>query len=687
MTVFSISEAGAATKHSVRSGNLQALISGKPWAFKLTDRKGQRVLAERPGLDGTSTGTIGFRVGGVWKHATRIKKIVKRGNARVARVSTTDPGRDLSIRIQRAGKGSIRLRASIVGPLTDVTALGMSFRAPAKERYLGFGERSNAVNQRGKVVENWVGEGPYQPAENAIISNAVPKWGMRTTEDATYFPMPWLLSTSGYGVLVENTEPSYFRLGTDRPNTWSVELSRDVEDLDRQPADAPSPRHISIRFFAGPKPAGALRRMTAAIGRQPAPAPWFLGPWVQSKGGDTETIERLRSGDVPTSVGQTYLHYLPCGDQLGNEQRERDRTDLFHRNGMAVTTYFNPMICTGYQPLFGELAGKGELTRDRSGMPYEYRYLRYTVGQFDFSSPGARDSYGTLLREALDHGYDGWMEDFGEYGPPDALSADGTHGMVMHNRYPRDYHCAAHDQTKDYGRPVLRFIRSGYTGAAACAPVVWGGDPSTSWDYDGLRASVTNGISMGLSGVGVWGSDIGGFFSIFSDPLSPELLARWVQFGAFSGVMRSQADGLQIDDRVRPQILDPDQIDNWRRYAKLRTQMYPYLRGAAAEYGRNGMPLMRALALQFPDEPRAVARDDQYMFGPDLMVAPVLEPGETVRRAYLPKGRWVDFWRSVAYDPENGSLDLTGAKMLGGKRWKKIPAPISEIPVLARAGS
>jgi len=675
---------------SVQSGNLTATADGRPWAFELTGPRGRKVLAERPGRGKTSAGTIGFRVGGVWKHATRIRNSRKRGSARIMRVATNDPERDLKVSIKPADRGSIRLRARIVGPLTDVAALGLAFRARKHELYLGFGERSNSVDQRGKVVENWVGEGPYQPNEYPVIRTSVPEWAQRTIDqsaDATYFPMPWLLSTAGYGVLVENTEPSYFRLGTDQADTWSVELSRDVEGLARRPADAPSPRSISIRFFAGPKPASALRRMTAAIGRQPAPAPWFLGPWVQSKGGDQETIDRLRTADVPTSVGQTYTHYLPCGDQRGNEQGERERTSLFHRNGMAVTTYFNPMICTSYDPPFSELANKGEVTRDRTGMPYEYKYLRFTVGQFDFSSAAAQDSYGNLLREALDDGYDGWMEDFGEYTPPDAVSADGTPGMTMHNRYPRDYHCTAHDQTKDYGRPVLRFIRSGYTGAAACAPVVWGGDPSTTWDYDGLKAAVTNGITMGLSGIGVWGSDIGGYFSLLTDPLSPELLARWVQFGAFSGAMRNQADGFQLGSRPRPQILDPDQIDNWRRYAKLRTQLYPYLRAAAAEYRRNGLPLMRAMALEFPDERRAVAQDDQYMFGSGMMVAPVTEPGATTRRVYLPKGRWVDLWRSIDYDAADGSFDLENAKVLGGGRWKTVPAPLEEIPLLARAGS
>ncbi len=131
---------------------------------------------------------------------------------------------------------------------------------------------------------------------------------------------------------------------------------------------------------------------------------------------------------------------------------------------------------------------------------------------------------------------------------------------------------------------MVRFQRSGWTGAAPCAQVVWGGDPTTAWGFDGLRSAVTQALNMGLSGVSVWGSDIGGFFAIGDNSLTPELLTRWVQFGAVSGVMRNQANGVAMPSKARPQPIDPDQIGNWRRYSKLRTQLYPYLVAAQRAY-------------------------------------------------------------------------------------------------------
>src|SRR5262249_21779353 len=149
--------------------------------------------------------------------------------------------------------------------------VGIGFGGADGERYLGFGERSNAVDQAGNEVENFVGEGPYQPDETPIVNATVPAWGHHERTDATYYPIPWLLSTRGYGVLIANDEPSRFQLGDAKAGgggSWSLEV------------DAPE---LRVRFFAGPKPADALRRMTAAYGRQPKPqAPWFYGPWVHT---------------------------------------------------------------------------------------------------------------------------------------------------------------------------------------------------------------------------------------------------------------------------------------------------------------------------------------------------------------------------------------------------------------------
>ena len=597
------------------------------------------------------------------------------------------------MRLEPAGEGVIALDARVTGSAAGVEAVGIGFQARAGERYLGFGERSNAVDQTGQVVENYVSDGPYQQVEYPFIGLIAPPWGLREGRvDATYYPVPWLLSSAGYGVLVDNEETSLFRLRSESAEAWSLEVVKAPEGEPGAELAAP-PDRLRLRFFAGPKPAGALRRFTRETGRQPEPAaPWALGTWYQADDEEISEVEMLQKRDAPLSVLQTYVHYLPCGDQIGNTAAQRERTARAHAAGIAITTYFNPMVCTDYPEAYGPAAAAGALTADRFGNPYVYRYGAdadqvFFVSQYDFFTQAGEDEYARVLGEAVGDGYDGWMEDFGEYTPLDSVSAGGIDGTRAHNPYATEYHCGAHQATKDAGRPIVRYQRSGWTGAAPCAQVVWGGDPTTSFGFDGLRSAVTQALSIGTSGVTRWGSDIGGFFALGANRLTPELLTRWVQLGAVSATMRTQANGVALPSKPRPQVIDPDQIDNWRRYTKLHTQLYPYMAAAEHRYQRGGLPLMRHLALAYPTDAEAVGREDEFLFGPDLLAAPVLEAGARERQIYLPRGRWVDLWRSASYREGSGGVSLGKARLLRGRRSATLPAPLEELPLLARAGA
>jgi alpha-glucosidase (family GH31 glycosyl hydrolase) len=660
LALVPVAPAHAAT---IDAGALRATVATNPWHLTFAGPAPQASLDEARGL------SLGFRDAAGWWRATKVLTERRDGAAWIGTVATSDPqGRTLSVRIAPDGAGEVTVQASADG----ATAMGIGFDAPPGERHLGFGERSNAVDQRGGDVENYVAEGPYREVERPAIAAFVPAPGYHPRDDATYFPIPWLLSSRGVGVLVENDETSTFHLGTDRADAWSAEVE--------------APR-IALRVIAGPRPADVLRRFSARVGRQPpAAAPFYFGPWWQPKGDERSNVDTLRAAGAIGSVVQTYTHYLPCADQVA--EREREKTARFHAAGLAVTTYFNPMLCTDH-PRYREAADKGVLTKDSLGRPYEYRYTgsaQFFVGQLDPTHPGAAAFYGSLLDEAVRDGYDGWMEDFGEYTPLDARGQDGSTGSAGHNRYVAGYHAAARSYARSQPKPLARFNRSGWTGAAKESQIVWGGDPSTAWDFDGLQSAVRNGLTMGLSGVSLWGSDIGGFFALSEPQTTPELLVRWLQVGFASGVMRTQANGFQLASSPRAQIFDKDVLPVWTRYARLRTQLYPYLSAAEAEYDRSGLPLMRHLALAFPDDARATARDDEYLLGDDLLAAPVMEPGKRRRTAYLPAGRWVDWWRSVTLDGA-GAPHLAGARMLDGSRDEELDAPLDELPLLVRAGA
>lgn len=692
-------EPPAEPEWTVDAGALKLRVTESPWQMTFFDANGEPVLKEHAETSAGPTGTIGAHLGPPrpghgapalpqlaegespippsrdtdWAHATRVIESWYEGDTWVAEVATSVDELTLEVRARAEDDGVISISAAPSSG-DQATAMGVAFEAHQDERFTGFGERSNAVDQRGRVVEHYVSDGPYVSEDYDLVRQLVPPWGTRRRPEATYFPMPWLLSSRGYGVLIDNDALSYHRLGSESAGAWSME----VEDAD-----------LRFHVFAGPTPAQALARFSAAVGRQPESyAPWFFGPWVQSDTDDR--IDSLREADVPVSVTATFLHYLPCGAHEGREQEQIERVAALNAGGTAVHTYLNPMLCVEYQSAFFEAVAQGALIGSPTGLVYTYAYFTnrfFVVSQFDFTAPGGVSAYRTFTDEALSHGYEGWMEDFGEYTPLDAIAADGSTGTSFHNRYPRDYHCGVQAATADAGTPLARFVRSGWTGSAACSPIVWGGDPTTAFGYDGLESSIYQALSMGTSGVGIWGSDIGGFFALQERALTGELLDRWIGFGGLSVIMRNQRDGISLPPKPRPQIWDEAHLPIWRRYAKLHNQLYPYIVAAAEEYYATGMPVMRHHVLTHPDDPEAVARDDQYLFGPRLLVAPVYVEGATERELYLPAGTWIDWWRSVTYVEDDGSFTLGAVEAHAGARSVTIPAPIEEISMLVEAGA
>jgi alpha-glucosidase (family GH31 glycosyl hydrolase) len=630
-------------------------------------------------------GVASVRAGGRWHRATRAVSVRRSGNASVVVLATRGGGLvELTVRPRRGGALAVE-----VEPRRQARAVSMTFRAPTGERYYGFGERSNAVSPLATTVESYVSDGPFTTDSHPVVEAVVPPAGWRPREDATYYPVPWLLSGRGYGVLVANDETSTFRLPGRRGGTW------------RASVEAP---RLELRVFAGPTPADALRRFTAATGRQPGPgAPWAFGPWLQTGQPNAPPLAeqyadlaRLRAADAPVSAAETQLRYLPCGLDRGLEAYEAERVAHYHRNGLAVLTYVNPMLCRSYEPLFSSARAADALLRTAGGEPALWDsfvggtgtagFTVQPVGEFDFSTGAGRSAYREVVDRLLATGHDGWMEDFGEYTPLDARAADGLTGSALHNRYPALYHCAVHRMTR--GQGIVRFQRSGWTGAARCAVDVWGGDPTTTFGFDGLSSAVKQALSMGLSGVSRWGSDIGGYDTIGADPrLTPELLKRWIAFGAVSGVMRIKKSGLEIPPYRRPQVWDPGVIGVWRKFTKLHTQLYPYIQAADRHYRRTGMPLMRALVLDHPRDRRAATIEDQFMFGPDLLAAPVLRPGARSRRVYLPRGRWLDARRALAYDRSDGAFHARPAPRVGGRRTVTARARLDELPLFVREGA
>lgn len=619
-----------------------------------------------------------------WFHATRATQT---GPGQY-KVETDDPlGRYFDLQLEQLDSGSVAVNA-ILSDMTGVSALGISFARDDDERFLGFGERSDGADQTGNFVENWAEEGQFsagvaRPLTEPLLGET---WQGPYPVPGTNFPMPWFVSSKGYGFMLDSFAYSSFRFN--RPGVWNVE-TRDDEKL---------------RFvvFAGPTPARALSRFVAHNGRQPEPAKWFFGPWYQPLGdGDfrRQLITDWRDWDVPVTVSQTYAHYLPCASQSGRRDVLKEETDYYHAHGYRVTTYVNSFVCTEHPDgAYKEGDANGYFIKTLFGNTYPIPYAAFldsSSAVIDFTHPDAGPWWQGLINEAIEDGYDGWMEDFGEYVPPDAVMHDGSNGIQHHNEYCTIYHKTSHELTWPLkGKDFAQFIRCGNIGTAPYARIVWGGDPSEdNSKADGLGAAISQGISMGLSGIAYWGSDIGGFHSLFTgDRTSADTLIRWIEYGTFSGIMRMQEDGYEIPelqgDRVH--IWEPEILPTWRRYTKLRTQLFPYIWEAAEQYQQTGMPIMRHLALAYPEDTEVYAEENQYqfMFGDDLLVAPVIDEGATEHSLYLPDGQWCEFWTHVAYNEDTGAYTRKiGPGPTSGAQRVTVNAPLNEIPVFVQAGS
>jgi sulfoquinovosidase len=586
-----------------------------------------------------------------------------------AELDTSHPTATAQAEISCQRAHSVTVTVTIEG----AAVVGQAFAARDGERFLGFGERSHAVSLDRGVIENYVGEGPFQPHEYPFLPGIIPSWAARNRPDATYFPLPWVLSTHGYGLSIDTDDLSYVRL-RDAPQQWGIE------------AEAPFLRYT---VYAGPAPLDALRRYTAVTGRQPAPQRWFFGPWYQTgHANHVPLAEEQRQaealGDAPASAAETHCRYLPLGEDRGHEDSERDRTAFFHSRGLAALSYINAFVGADYRQAFQPAAEAGALQRDGSGYPYLFQ--AYAGGreppladeaQYDFSSPAAAGCWAEVAGRITAAGFDGWMEDFGEYTPLDVVTAGGATGVAAHNRYPTEFHAAAAAAAagleRGHGRRLARFVRSGWTGTAAVAPIVWSGDHTTGWGFDGLASAVNCALSMGASGVAMWGSDTGGFMSTL-DRLTPELLRRWIQFSAFCPVMRTKSGGIEIPPYHRPQIWDPDILPGWRRWARWHTRLNDYLMAAHDAYRATGRPIMCALDLAYPELGPV---PDEYLLGEHLLVAPVLEPGDEAgrvrRRIVLPPGQWVDLFQPAR--------SYTGSGVI------EVQAGPDDIPVFLRAGA
>jgi alpha-glucosidase (family GH31 glycosyl hydrolase) len=425
--------------------------------------------------------------------------------------------------------------------------------------------------------------------------------------------------------------------------------------------------------------AGTLSLVVELLGATPMPPRWALG-YLQSTRHFESREELLR---VARAFGEKRL---PCdalillssyGEMLGwnegvghlNVQPRlfRSAAELvagIKQAGLRVVTHEYPVVHTD-SALHTEAEERGFLLDAAyPNLPEAERIpTSYHEGQryFDFNNPIAASWWWDRHQTLCAAGVDGWWLDGGD-GPPSRESNDGRH-----NRYDlarQAGFAAGEARDRPERRPFL-FCRSGGPGMQRWGAACWSGDVNAS--FASLEAQLALGLSMGLSGVPLWGSDTGGYYP--TEPPDPELFVRWFQLSAFTPIFR--AHGRHWREHL-PWSHGPEVEAICRRYLELRYRLLPYTYTLCHEAHRQGLPLMRPLVLAYPDDPAVKDLANPYLWGPNLLVAPVTRAGATCWPVYLPRGVWHDFWTGAAFE---------------GGRAVEVEAPLDRLPLFVRAGA
>ena len=595
----------------IRSGPLTAGVGGQRWALTFDQAHGGPALREVAGGGGAGPGRLGFRTAGGWRQATRVLSRRPDGRALALRLATDDPaGRRLSVLLRPAGDGVIALTPRSRGAQRGVQAVGDRLRRAARRalpRLRRALERRRPARADGRELRL----GRAVPAEDRPFDRA------RSSRRRASAPATTPPTSRSRGCC--RAAGSASSSTTTRPAT-SASATRRGRRAGASRSPAPAARRCAV--FAGPdagRRAAALHRARPAASRAPA-APWVFGPWFQTgqpnatplatSSRPAEAAGRRRAG-----VGRRRPHCTTCraGDQR-REEHERERVAAYHAAGLAVPTYVNPMLCTSYEPR--STSGRGRrraAARRRAGGRYvRLARRRHRPGGFTIqpwpvrllARRRPRASTRGLLDEAVarrPRRLDGGLRRV--HAARRALGRRHAPATALHNRYPARYHCAAHDAARRGAAPVVRFQRSGWTGAARCADDRLGRRP----DHDLRLRRPELGGQAGAQHRAVRASAAGARTSAATTRSArdrssrPSCSSAGSQLGAVSGVMRTKADGIAIPSYDAPAGLGPG--DDRRSGGATRSCTPSSTRtslAADASYRRTGLPLMRALVLALP---------------------------------------------------------------------------------------
>lgn len=513
------------------------------------------------------------------------------------------------------------------------------------EKIYGLGERFTNFIKNGQTVDIWNEDGG-------------------TGTEQAYKNIPFYLSNREYGLFVDNPGKVSFEVGSEKVSR--VQFSVPGEEM-------------SYSVVGGENLKAILNTYTDLTGKAPLVPDWSYGLWLSTSfttDYDEKTVLEFVDGMAERNIPLSVFHFdcrwmkeLEWCNFDWDKSKFPDPEGLLkklHDRGLKICVWINSYIGQK-SPLFEEGAKNGYFIKNEDGSVWQWDKWQAGMAIVDFTNPEATKWYQGYLKKLVAMGVDCFKTDFGERIPTEGVKYyDGSDPELMHNYYTYLYNKAVYDvliETKGADEAIL-FARSATVGGQQF-PVHWGGDCSSN--YPSMAESLRAGLSFGMSGFGYWSHDIAGF----EDQASPDLYKRWTQFGLLSSHSRYHGSTAY---KV-PWLYGDEAVDVAREFTELKLQLKPYLLKMAQETHETGVPMMRAMVLEFPDDPTCEDIDTQYMLGDDLLVAPVFRE-DGVARFYVPDDgtgqAWTNIITDTAYEP--------------GK-WYTEQYDYHTLPVLARPGT
>jgi alpha-D-xyloside xylohydrolase len=504
----------------------------------------------------------------------------------------------------------------------------------------GLGERFGPLAKNGQVVDIWNADGG-------------------TSSEQAYKNVPFYLTNRGYGVFVNHPGLVSFEVGSEAVSRVQFSVTGQA---------------LEYLIIYGPTFQEILRKYTALTGRPALPPAWSFGLWLSTSfttSYDEETVTGFVDGmatrDLPLSVFHFdcfWMREFQWCDFTWDSRTFPDPSAMLSRlkaRGLRICVWINPYIAQR-SPLFAEGVQHGYLLHKPNGDVWQTDQWQAGMGIVDFTNPDARRWYADKLRALLDMGVNCFKTDFGERIPTDVVWSDGSDPERMHNFYSYLYNQTVFELLRTHRgeQEAVVFARSATAGGQRF-PVHWGGDCEST--FVSMAESLRGGLSLAASGFGFWSHDIGGF----EGRPDPAVFKRWIPFGLLCTHSR-----LHGSDSYRvPWLFDEEAVEVLRRFTRLKAQLMPYIFGQAVAAAREGMPVLRPMVAEFPDDPGCTHLDRQYMFGDRLLVAPVFAAsGET--SYYIPAGTWTHL--------------QTGATVRG-PAWVYEVCDFQTVPAFVRPGS